>query len=342
MKRDELIKVLKTVMPGVSKGDALLQGADAFVFTPGLVQTYNDHLSVSHPANIDVTASVKAVEMVRVLEKMAGLDVQMKVEDNQLMVTDGNTNLAMKLMEVQTPSLIEALDLEGLEWNPIPKDFLPAIDLCLSSVSNNPAHGVLNGIKVDGTDLLASDNYRVAWSVIGEPMREFIIPGLATAALLKIPDLESYAVSTWVHFMNKEGAVFSSRLLGGDFPSDTMKGLFPANEDSVEYELPEALKPALERAAIMTSSQDGVMEYVTLSRKGDNLLVQGERQFGSVLDKVPAGEAGFPVDTQININPKFLLDIMGMTRKFRMSGSLLIFGGEGFLYLSSTISPKGE
>jgi len=346
MNRLELLASLKAVMPGLDRGGAIVQGADTVVLSPGLAQTYNDHVSVTHPAPIPdgINAAIRAQDMIRVLERMAGLDVETKVTpNNKLELSDGRTTLSMALVEANTVGLIRALDLEGLEWQPLPPNFTKALALTAPGASRNPAHGVWAGVCIMVDRMLSTDNFRCSWAELECPMAEgdfaqFVIPAKAAAQIASMDGLESWAATpSWVHFMDSNGAVFSSRLLGGSFPVDGVINLFP-EESGDEWELPEALKPALERAAVMASALDGGMEYVTIRKDDQDIVVMGERSSGSVTDRVPAVERGWPDGAAISISPKYLLDIMGTTRRFRMAGNLLAFTAPGFRHVTSTIS----
>lgn len=337
MNRLKLLVALRAVVPGVSKGEALLIGADSFVFQDGLIQSYNDHLSITYPMDTGVEGIVKAVEMVKVLEKMSGLTIELEAKENSLEITDGATTLSMRLIKASTPNLLAELALEDLDWQSLPTDFVQALFLCLPSFSRNVVHGAMTGIRVEGPDVLSSDNFRATWIVLNEPMASFTIPGIAVANLLKVPNLEQYAATdSWVHFMSGEGAVFSSRLIASEFPTEPLKRMFPGpGTDS--YRLPDGLEKALERAEVLAYTQDDGIDFVTLSSDEDYLTIKGERQYGSIKEKIKIKDGEWPNGVIVNIQPGYLLDIMAKGRTFQMAGNLVYFHGEGFKHIIATI-----
>ena len=340
MNKIELLVALRAVAPGVAKGEALLIGADSVIFHGGVVQAYNDHLSITYPLDVGVEAAVKAVEMIKVLEKMSGLDVKLEIKESSLEITDGVTTLSMRLIESSTPDLLSALALGDLEWQPIPADFTRALVLCLPSISRDIVHGAMTGIRVEGRDVLSSDNFRVTWVEMAEPMAPFTIPGVAVVDLLKLEGLEAYAATdSWVHFMSKDGAVFSSRLIASKFPTEAAKKMFPeVAEDS--YRLPEGLGVTLGRVGILAYTQDDGMDYITLSADKGSLLIKGERQYGSIKERIKLKDGEWPDGVEVNIQPGYLLDIMAKTRAFQMTGNLVYFHGEGFKHIIATIMKK--
>ncbi len=337
MNRLELLAALKAVIPGVAKGETLLAGADSFVFAPGLIQSYNDTLSVTFPLDTGVEGTVKAAEIVKVLEKMSGTDVKLEVVESFMEITDGVTALSMRLIEAATPDLIAGLVFEDLDWQALPGDFVQALILCLPSVSRNVIHGAMTGIRVENTDVLSSDNFRATWVVLKEGMTPFTIPGTAVADLLKIPGLEQYATTdAWAHFMSGDGAVFSSRLIASEFPGEALKKMFPeVGEDS--YNLPDGLKGALERAGVLAYTQDDGVDFITLSANEDFLTIKGERQYGSIKEKIKIKDGEWPNGMMVNIRPEYMLDIMAKTRRFQMVGNLVYFHGGGFKHIIATI-----
>jgi len=193
MNRTDLITALKTVIPGVAKGDVLFTGADSFVFRNGLIQSYNDDISVTYPLDTGINGAVKALELFKVLDKMSGSEVDLTISDNSLLVTDGVTELSMQLIEYDIEDLLNDLSINELDWKNLP--------------------GGLTGIHCHGSDVVSSDNFRAMLVTLDGDLGEtFTLPSGAVRELLKLDDLEQYAVTeSWGHFMSSGGAVFSTR-----------------------------------------------------------------------------------------------------------------------------------
>jgi len=343
--KGDLIKALRAVLPGVSSGNVLLTGADSFVFRGGTVQSYNDHLAVTYPFDIGIDAdelvSVKAAEMVQVVERMSGQELELSLKGPKLFVTDGKTSLSMKRKEdIDVPRLLEALALEDLDWDELPGDLVGALELCLPSVSRDHVHGALVGINIRGQNVMSSDNFRITWVRLAESMPEFTLPGSAVADLLKIGELERYAVTgSWAHFLTVEGAVFSSKLIASEYPYDGLMGLFPDKSDQV-YVLPKGLENTIKRVSPLAYQRESGDDFINLRAVGDNkLAVTGEREdAGSAVEEVDLGEGGWPEGVEINIQPNYLLDILKKTREFSVVGGLVHFEADNFKHVIATIA----
>lgn len=337
MNRAGLLKAMKAVMPGVAKGEAIIPGADSFVFKGDIIQSYNDHLSITYPFDSGIHGSVKAIEMYKILEKMSGNEVIMERAENSIKITDGKTNLSMRIIEIETENLIQALALEELGWKQLPENFPLAMRLCLQSVSRNVTLGPMVGIRIEGDEAISSDNFRATIFKLSEPMDSFTIPGTAVSDLLKLENLEQYAVTeSWAHFMNQEGAIFSSRLIWTEYPYESLRNMFPEVEED-EYHLPKGLEKVLGRVGVVTYLQDDGLDYLVLKEKDGFLLVKGERQFANCDEKIELQENEWPDGVEINIQPGYLMDILSMTRNFQMIEKLAYFHGEGFKHIISTV-----
>lgn len=342
MNREELLHALKIVIPGVSKGESLLTGTDSFIFRNGLIQTYNEHLSVTFPLDIGIEGAVKAAEMARVLEKMQGLEITIELRGKAIFVTDGFTELSMQLLDTAVSTHLTSLALEDLDWDELPPDFMKALSLCLPSVSRNPAHDAMMGIRFEGEDVLACDNMRCSWCVVDASLPDFTLPGGAANELKKIPDLTGFSVSgSWVHFQNKDGVVFSSRLFAAEFPSAALRNYFNFDGELIKYQFPAGLEKALERAEIMSFSQENGSPFVTLEEKKGKLVIRGERQYGTLSERIPL-ETDWPKGVSLDIDPRHLLHILSLTREFQVSGRNVYFQTEGHKHVISTIIPKDE
>jgi DNA polymerase III sliding clamp (beta) subunit (PCNA family) len=342
--REELIKALQMVIPATSKGDSLLSGTDVLVFSEDVIQTYNAHLSISYPIDIGVEGAVKAAELTKIISKMTGENITIK-KDEKMTFSSDETELEMALVETSVRDLAAALDLESLEWYSLPKpagedeedevepEFLQGLRLCLFSVSKNPSHGTLTGVHVEETDIISTDNFRASFFQMENPMPAFTIPGGSAAELLKIPDLESFSVSnSWVHFQNSEGVIFSAKTFVTEYPSEAVKGLFPQTFPEDHFSIPKGLDKSLERTSLLSYSSDTGQSYVTLYREGEYLVCKGEKEYGSIKDKIQAAPKEWPEGIEISINPQFLKDIMSRSRKFHITDNKLVVFGEGNFY----------
>jgi len=338
MNRQELLKALKATTPGLAKGDSLLPGSDSIAFHNGMVQSYNDALSVSYPLDCGVEVVVKAAEMIKALENMKGETVEISLDSQSLKISSGRSRLSMRMLEnPPTLGMLDALGLEDQDWDELPSNFMEALALCLPSTCRDMARGALAGIRVEPGCMLSTDNFRATWVDLGWRLAGITIPQPAAAQLVRLQGMTHVAVGqAWVHFLSKDGAVFSSRLLATEYPTDGLKQEFP--ETSGEpYQFPDGMSEAVSRAGILSSLLDDNTDFISISEHNGMLLVRGERSCGTIDEEIPIQSGTWPAGVSINIQPGHLLEIMARCGTFTMEGRLVHFHGKGFNHIMVTI-----
>jgi hypothetical protein len=145
----------------------------------------------------------------------------------------------------------------------------------------------------------------------------------------------------WVHFSNKEGAIFSARILSGDYPNEKILGLFKTmkfNMGETALEFPKGLEVPLERAKILAGAEaDGweSLSQVSLSYSDGNLNIQASKEAGEIIDQVAWPENHIEGGIELKVQPDFFKKILGITRHFRMSPTKksLLFSSEKFRHI---------
>jgi hypothetical protein len=344
MKKETLLQALKIVLPGVDRKDALLEGADTFVFDSEWVKTFNDHISVSYPLKFDLTCAVRAEEFFAVINKMNGPEIQFSLEEEKLFAEDEVTTLKMSVLKEQIGRYIDNLSLADLEWKKLPSDFIDGVRQCMFSAAQDAMYGSLNSIYVGGADIVTSDNFRVSWFKMSTEMDDtLLLPLGAARELLKIGTLTEYSLGeAWVHFRNEAGVLFSSRIILGDFPAERIKGLFSGLEGEKKFSFPEKMLESLDRASILAYQDDGEekdkVEYVTIFENKGYLICRGERSLGTLEDKIKIPKGTFPEKVKIMVPPRFLKAILPKIREFIFKDDrLIIFNSEKYHHLVSTM-----
>jgi len=333
--RNELVTALTGVIPGIEKGEFLLDGSDSFSFAGGAVRTFNGTLSISYPCETGITGRVKAQEFFNVLSRMEGLSVEIKTENGSVTVSDVKTTLQMPLMDEMKAELFPAVPKE---FAPMPEDFQSALKAVESAMAKETTFANLSGIRVEGKDVFATDNFRIGWFILSQEIpHQFLLPKKAVLQVMKLTDLKTYAVTDgWVHFRNDKGVIFSSRTVGADFPSAAIRKLFATPlEESKKYKFPDLLKESIRRAGILSYSNDSGFAFLRLYTEGKNLIVEGKNDTGTVKDRLPA--EGIPDGVEMKVSGKFLTEFLNISNEFHFQGGLIRFETPTLKFLISTV-----
>ena len=340
MKRSELSAALKCIMLGVDKGGkAGLLGEDAVMFSPTMAQSYNGAVAISYPVAVGIDGAVKAAELAKILDKMAGEDVEIVRADNDIMLTCGATKLLMHVVDSGLGELLQELQLEALDWVTLPEGFMQALDLAVLTAARNAALGPLNGVFFGDGVMASSDNMRAV--VVAAPVYQdgpsFILPVGAADVLHAIGGLNSVALSgAWAHFLTDNGAVISARLLGGEFPLGRVREVIArAQAAPSRFVLPAALRGVLERVGVLAYSDDADRSYVVLKSEGGTLLVKGEQAAGAVEEALPVTPEEFPDGVEFGVCPSFLLDVLDSATVFSYTENVVYFKGLTYDYVAA-------
>jgi len=336
MKRTDLLKALKTVMPGVDTKGVSLDGADTFVFSEDWIITYNNNVSVSLPFPVGGNFAVKADKFYTAISKMGGEDIEFKVSESDVTLVCGVTTLTAPIIVGDTiKNIVDSVDLSSIEWKTIPDDFLSSVKSCLFSVASNPTYESLQGICIEEKNVFSSDNFRVTGVTMKEPMPGFLMPSMGAKELLKLGEFKEYSISdSWAHFAGKDEVVFSVRLWNNDFPIEQIKGLFPSKDLGNRYKFPDGLSQSLDRASTFSYEEDGGSGgNISLSRVKDNLIVKGEKGGFKIEDKIKIDKKTFPDKFEVMLPYESLKDILNRTKEFYCCENFLYFEVSNFKHI---------
>ena len=347
MKKADLLTAMKAVMLGIDKSSAI--GSDFLLFDENWIRSFKEDISVSFPLETGIRTAVRAEELYKILGKLSTDDVEVTLlEDGKLSVKSGKTIIKMNpLQKEQTDTSLEkawAVQTDDLEWFFLPKGFQEGLELCSFSAGTGPALGVMAGVHFNGDKAISTDNFRISVYAMEEAVpKSFTIPTRVVESLIRLGiSFESISLSkAWVHFSNKEGAIFSARILAGEYPSEKILGLFKTMKfdlNQVAMEFPKGLEAPLERAKILAGAEAEGWEslsQIVLSYSDGNLNVQASKEAGEIIDQVSWPENHIEEGIELKVQPDFFKKILGITRQFRMSPTKksLLFSSEKFKHI---------
>ena len=85
-KRESLLNALNAVKPGIDTSK-VLEERTHFVFTGGDVMTYNGEVAMLHPLETEFICSVKASDLLDILNKSSSEDVKLEHLADELRIT---------------------------------------------------------------------------------------------------------------------------------------------------------------------------------------------------------------------------------------------------------------
>lgn len=295
--RKVLLDSLKKAMPGIESGNAVLQGADSFIFHEGKIFTYNDSIAVSIPLEIDglvdegVEGAVHADEFFKILSKFSADEINFAVTDNKSWVLKcGKAKVEMTLMDFDFTKRLEGVT-PGDDWLVLPSDFIEGIGTCKMLSNKTP----MSGIFFEGKNVISTDGFQINVCEIQEKLPKFWISDNSANELLKFTNLkEIQQQGNWVHFKAEDGSILSVKTLDSEkFPTEKLMKLMDTSkpkDDDLKATFPEDLFAAIDRAdAFAMDISDHSAIRLVLSK--DKIEVSAERNSGKYAEKVAWGES---------------------------------------------------
>lgn len=328
--RKVLLDSLKKAMPGIESGNAVLQGADAFIFHNGKIFTYNDSIAVSIPLEIDglvdegIEGAVHADEFYKILSKFSNDELNFVVtEENSWVIKCGKAKFEMMLMDFDFSERLNGVTPDEKNWKPIPEDFVEGIGTCKMMANKTP----MSGIYFGNGSIVSTDGFQINRYVFKNKIElpVFWISDNSANELLKfsgIKEIQSQGV--WIHFRLEDGSIFSVKTLdAGKFPIEKIEKLMDTSEpkeDDLNAVFPSELFEAIDRAD--TFAMD-ISEHsaIRLTLSSEKIEVTSERSSGKYAEKVAWGEdfKGEIEPIEMYVDPVMMSFVAKKSLKFYLS-----------------------
>lgn len=291
--KKELLDALKKCLPGVDKDNAILQGADTFVFEDGEIFSYNDKISVSVKLSEemkDIKGTIKANEFFKLLSKLPD-DKELFIETtNEKWIIKGDSFKAeLSLLKDSIKEYVSILKEVKKEWKDLSIDFFDALKRCKLSINNT----TISGIAVKDNKMMSCNGKVLNWFEMENEMCSFWIDNTVVDNLLKFENLNKWCESDkWLFFCNEEeeNIYFTCKKQDdSNFPYDSLINTVKDHDESISKtkgELPENLKKAIDRASVLSKNIDGGEETINIVLSNDGIECYSERSTGKYREKI--------------------------------------------------------
>ena len=319
--REVLLAALTAVQPGIAKA-LVVEQATCFVFLDGLVCTFNNEVAVSHPLAVDFDGAVPGKEFYDFIKKLKIKEVELTVgKQNDLLVKAGRSKVTLRLEEdVKLP--LDELGLpEDEDYTDLPTTFIDAVSSCIFSVGKDVNKPILSYLHVKDTFIESSDNYRITRFGMGKTKafpERLLIPSIAAKNIVEYKPVEYALTDGWVHFRNKDEALFSCRILEDAYPD--FSNFLKVKGDEIEF--PSDLDEILDRASVFCVDQ-----RVKVSLEKGKLTVSTESANGNFVETVRIKYEG--ASTEFYMHPQFMRDTLKLNKK-AIIGKALKFSNDNF------------
>lgn len=332
--RNELLRVLGAVSPGLSPKDIVEQSA-CFAFRNGWVMTFNDEVSARIKTGLpkEFVGAVHADSFFKVLTKLPEEEVELEPDGGELRVR-GKRRRAGIRMEADIVLPIEHVE-RPTEWTELPENFLEAVRIVQESAGRNEEEFVTVCVNIaprwiEACDRMQATRYKIRTGV----EKPFLVRAVALKHITSTEMTEIAETESWVHFRNPSGLILSCRRYNEEFP-DLAPALDYQGEAAV---LPKGLTEAADLASIFTG-EDKDSDYVSVELSEGRLRVRGEGSKGWASSDVKLAYHGRAL--AFRVSPKLLVELVNKHNECELGPDKLKVTGERWVYVTGLIPPEG-
>lgn len=330
--RQELIKALNKVRPGVANKE-IMEFTNCFSFHENIIRAYNDQISVLQPMKTGLKGAVLAQEFFALINKLSDetLDIE---NDEDKFIIKGKRSKA-KINIVQEYDLPSPIINNNSTWNLLPGNFIEGISFCLFSTGKDMTRPELTNLNIAKNKIFSTDKYRITRWIMDKPTKKnLLLPGGAATHLIRYAPTKYFAEKEWIHFINDEKTIFSSRIMSVEYPD--IEPFLAVEGDSIKF--PPDLISAIDRAEILAKTEFEQDLIISLSLKKSTLICKGEGVLGEIQETFRIKYNG--PDIELFIHPIFLKEILSKLKEVIIGEHSLLFEGDNFSHVISLAAAK--
>lgn len=307
--RQDLLDVLNKLKAGLDmRGE--IQGADYFIFDKDKISSYNNEVSVSVEFPIGIEGSVIGEDFHGMIREADVARISLETDEGKITMKGGTFNAKMQQREDidEIKALISSLQLSDLDWEPLPSDILEGMRYCSFTVTDDIP--LIAGLSVMGKDVVSSDNIRISWYTLDEPIEGRIrIAGKSVKELLQYADLTEFSTDPgWAHFRSSSKVIYSCRIIPEDFPD--VEGHFKDDGEVCEIVFPSGFNKTLKRVEILCAGKGTRDKEIELDILKKKIVCRGEKPERGSIEEVAACDYNGKSIKNLRINPIFLRQII--------------------------------
>lgn len=323
--REELLKVLEFVKPGLSPKE-LIEQSSCFVFQEGKVFSYNDEVSCSMKCPLDITGAVPAAQFLELLDKLKDDELDIAPTNGELIIKGTREESGLR-MEKEVLLPLSAME-QCEKWNKLPSGFTEAIELVQQCCSKDENRFAITCVNIHPEWIEAADDFQMTRYKIKTGIENRIL--VRQVAIKEVPKAGMTRfgqTKSWMHFKNKDGLILSCRKYPDDYPNLSSILKIKGNK----AKLPKGLADAIPKAEIFSSTNpDNDLVKVHLRPKKWRLT--GIGTMGRYKKWGKTTYDGEPIT--FLISPKLLTEIVKRHREVEISEERLIARGDNWTFVS--------
>jgi DNA polymerase III sliding clamp (beta) subunit (PCNA family) len=327
MNRKELLDILSIVNRAIP-ANKTLEGLICFYFSGTNVIGYNSKEFASHPLKTDFSCFVKSTKLMSILSGITEDEVTLTQKKGNLQIKSKRTTAKLQIFnDDEILKRVEKItnSLEKVKWYKLPDNFLESIALCRFAASDKTTGGTETCVSINNTTVTASDNCRIATAELNKKMRTMLIQAGCIPNLIEANPVEYGRTSSWLHFKNEDGCIYSILGVLGKFP-DFSKFL---SIEGTEVNIPSEALEGIQLAHTLLAGD----EAVALTCENNVCTIKAQTEEGSIEHCSDIQYDGDKVS--IGISPNFLSHMLKYSTKVTVNSRVAMIESDSFKIITS-------
>ena len=329
--RQEIISVLESVTPGLSKTDILDQSS-CFVFKGGRVFTYNGEIACKRRSGLprDFTAAVGAEPLLAVLNKFPDPNIKLKINQdrNELHVIGKGRQSGIKMDSVIALP-IETVEIPNkTDWRNLPADFGEAIAIVQECAGKDESKWILTCVNITSQHIEACNNTQLTRYLIQTGVRKpFLVRRDSIKHVINLDMTKIAETNSWVHFSNPTGIYMSCVRHTQSYPDLTEY----LDVEGTVTRLPKGLSDTAELCQIFSSENQEQDDVLQVTLEPGRLEVTGIGTSGWAREVKKIKYKGQKIT--FTLGPKMLVEIVKRNTQCQVNSNHLRVDGEKWVYV---------
>lgn len=326
--REELLKVLESVTPGLVSRELDIDQSSCLVFYEGRVITFNNEIFCSRESPLgDIEGAVKANPLLTLLSKLDEDEIEVKQSESELLIKGKGRGSGIRMeQEVKLP--VESVEVPE-DWKSLDPEFSEAVSIVNSCASKDEP--VLICVHITPDHIEACDRFQV----IRYPLKtnidkSVLIKATSLKKIVGFDMTEICETDSWLHFRNPSGLIFSCGKYLDKYHD--LDEVLTATE-TTPVVLPGSLEEVISKAEIF-SGENAAGNYITVDLRTNKIMIKGEGAIGWYKEMKKVKYDG--PDIKFVIDPKLLLEISKKSNQCRVGPDRLFIDTGKFQYMTNT------
>jgi len=269
--REELLKQLQTVTPGLSPKE-LIEQSSCFVFKDKKVMTFNDEIACTHPVCLKIEGAVTSKSFISILQKLQEEELDIEAKDGELLLV-GKKKKAGIRMEKEILLPVESVDATK-NWVDLSEDFTEAVKRVQYCAGKDSTEFLITCIHITPDYMEASDNYQVGRYAVKTGIKKPILVRRDSLKHIASLDMTQFCeTKSWLHFKNPSDLILSCRKYVEDYPTDEITKYLKAK--GTKTQLPKGIRDSVDKAQVF-SSENVEDNVVTVHLQRGKIKIKGK------------------------------------------------------------------